>query len=331
MSFSLISQFSKIQLLIIRYEEPVILVLGNIGNTVNIWIFLQRDLRKNVCSWYFISLSIAHLLLLDSFCLPRIIITSTGDNVFRYISILCKLRAYATELTLLLSRYFLCLISIDRWMVTSSNAWIRQQSSSRVARWLIIIGIAFFTISSLHAAIGYQTNPVECTPPFGSTYEFFVSVESIIASMTPMLIMSIFSLLTVFNVRSRLMRQIQPTKTDASRSQIQSTVTSNAQFSYQRFKGNMQLVRLSLLQVTFYLMLNSVWSIIPLYSFLAGAQAMMNINQQMMTLFLGRIGLNLLFTYASITFILYTLASKSFRQACIVAIKQLGNTYQRRF
>ncbi|CAF4950552.1 unnamed protein product, partial [Rotaria sp. Silwood1] len=84
---------------------------------------------------------------------------------------------YIYEWIILLSRYFLCLISVDRWMITSPNAWLRQQSSPRVARWLIIIGIGFFTIYSVHASIGFQTNPVACSPPFGSTYEFFFSIE----------------------------------------------------------------------------------------------------------------------------------------------------------
>ncbi|CAF3824898.1 unnamed protein product [Rotaria magnacalcarata] len=152
-----------------------------------------------------------------------------------------------------------------------------------------------FISRSLHAPIGYQTNPIECTPPFRSTYEFFVSIESTITSMVPMFVMCVFSVMTVFNVRSRINHQIQPTMTVGSYNQAQSTVILNPQSSHQRFKRNIQLVRLSLLQVIFYLLFSSVWSIIPLYSFLVGPQVMMNINQQMMGLFLGRIGLNLLF------------------------------------
>jgi hypothetical protein len=150
---------------------------------------------------------------LNSFCLSLIVVNSTSNNVFQYMMSLYKIRVYFFELSLLLSRYFLCLISIDRWMVTSSNAWIRQLSSTRVARWLIIIGIIFCIIFSSHAAIGYQTSPIDCTPPFGSIYELFVSIESIITSMTPMFIMNVFSFLTIRNVRSCMNRQIHPTTT----------------------------------------------------------------------------------------------------------------------
>jgi hypothetical protein len=204
-------------------------------------------------------------------------------------------------------------------MVTSSSAWRRQQSSPCTSRWLIIIGVIFWIIFSVHAPIGYQTNPVECTPPFGSNYELFVSIESIITSIATMLIMSVFSVLTVLNVRSRINRQVHPAATNLSiLIETQQTMMSNAESSRKLLKKNIQLVRLSLLQVIIYLLLNSVWSIIPLYSFSVGAQAMMTINQQMMVLFLGRIGLNLIFTYAAVRFFLYFFFLKPIRIFLIV-------------
>lgn len=299
MDLSTLLRISQAQIQIIRYEEPFILLLGNLGNIANILIFGRRELRKNVCSRYFICLSLAHLLLLDTLCFSRILTTSTGNNVFQYIMSLCKLRTYFTEFSTLLSRYFLCLISIDRWMVTSSSARLRQQSSTRASRWLIIIGILFWAIFSSHAAIGFQTGPVECTPPAGSIYSMFYSIEAIIVAMVPMFIMIVFSCLTVFNVRSRVIRQIQPTQVILSiHTETQQTNMSNA--SRQLFKYNIQLVRLSILQVIFYFLLNTTWSINALYQLLIGVQGMMNINQQLTIVFLGRLGLNLLFTYTAV-------------------------------
>lgn len=292
---TLYSRITPYQLQIIRYEEPIILVLGNLGNIVNILIFSRRDLRKNVCSWYFICLSMSHLILLDSFCLSRIIITSTGNNVFQYITSLCKLRAYLTEFSILLSRYFLCLISIDRWMITSSSAWLRQQSTPKLSCWLILFGTLFWLVYSLHAPIGYETNPIECTPPFGSAYELFVSIQSIITSLSPLFIMSIFSILTIMNIRSRINREVHSTTTKISTSiELQPTPR-------EQLKKNLHLVRLSLLQVLLYLFLNSMWSILPLYSFIVGRQGIVTVSQRLMNLVLGRIGLNLLFTYAAVS------------------------------
>ncbi|CAF4065817.1 unnamed protein product, partial [Adineta steineri] len=242
MDLSVLKQISQIQVQIIRYEEPVILVLGNLGNVANILIFGRRDLRKNVCSWYFICLSLSHLILLDLVCLSRIIITSTGDNVFQYISSLCKFRAYGFELSFNLARYFLCLVSIDRWMITSSSARLRQQSSIRLSQWLIITGVIFWAIFSMHAPIGYQPTALDCTAPLGSNYAFFVSIESIVISMGTMVIISVFSVLTVFNLHSRVNRQIHPTATNISiHIETQQTIMPNAQTAQQLFKRNMHL------------------------------------------------------------------------------------------
>jgi hypothetical protein len=307
MDLSLLTRISQAQFQIIRYEEPIILVLGNLGNVANILIFGRRDLRKNACSWYFICLSVAHLLLLNSFCLSRIIINLTGNNIFNQISSLCKFRAYTNELSLLLSRYFLCLISIDRWMVTSPNAWLRQQSSLHVSRWLIIIGVGFWTIFSVHAPIGFQPTSIDCAPPFGSTYALFYSIESIIVSMTPILIMILSSVWTVFNVHSRVNRQIQPAAPNTcTATERQQTITVNAQSLHQRSRRNIQLVRLSLLQVLLYLLLNSVWSAFPVYTFFTTGPGIISLNQQLTLSFFGRLGLNLLFTYAAVCFFLKT-------------------------
>ena len=297
MDLSLLNQISQVQVQIIRYEEPFILVLGNLGNLVNIVTFSRRDLRKNVCARYFICLCLAHLVLLDSHCLTRII-TSRGINVFQTLPSLCKLRAYAVEWSILLSRYFLCLISIDRWMVTASSAWLRALSSARACRWLMIGGVTFLTFFSLHAPIGYQPTSIECTAPVGSPYALFVSIEGIIISAVPLLIMTVFSILTVINVRSRTKRQIQPSLTNTSMSvQTRTTTASSEQSSRQRFKQNIQLVRLSLLQVMLYFLLNSIWSLLPLYIFLTTSRGIVTINEQLTILFLGRLGLNLLYTY----------------------------------
>jgi hypothetical protein len=50
---SLMKQISHIELQIIRYEESVILVLGDLGNLANILIFGQHELRNLVCLFSF--------------------------------------------------------------------------------------------------------------------------------------------------------------------------------------------------------------------------------------------------------------------------------------
>jgi hypothetical protein len=168
-----------------RYTLPFVLILGNVTNVANVYLFSRRNLRVYACSWYFICLSIAHLLLLDTLCVSRIIMAWTNDDYATYSPAYCKIRSYLFSLAMVLSRQFICLISIDRWLVTSSRAWLRNQSSLRTSRYLIIGSVLFWSIYDAHALIGYQANRFGCYPPSGTIYSLFASVDTIVTTLVP--------------------------------------------------------------------------------------------------------------------------------------------------
>ena len=182
---------------------PVVLVFGTLNNLINIGIFARRPLRTHACSWYFICLSVTHILLLDFVCVNQIVTTLINYNMSAHVLAFCKIRQYMFDLIVVLSRHFLCLISIDRWIVTSSNASIRKQSSPRVARLVIISSIVFWSLVTLHSMIGFEINDRLCSPPLTSTYYLFYSIYNIFISILPMVVMIVFSTLTLCNVRSR--------------------------------------------------------------------------------------------------------------------------------
>ena len=166
-----------------RYTLPFVLIMGNATNLANVYLFSRRNLRVYACSWYFICLSIVHLLLLDTLCVSRIIMAWTNDDHATHSLVYCKIRSYLFSLTMVLSRQFICLISIDRWLVTSSRVWLRSQSSLRISRYLTISSVLFWSIYNVHALIGYQTNRFGCYPPSGTTYSFFASVDAIVTTL----------------------------------------------------------------------------------------------------------------------------------------------------
>ena len=168
-----------------RYVLPIILVVGNMTNLANIYLFSRRNLRQNPCSWYFISLSVAHLCMLDILGLSRILMGWMNYDYATNNSVYCKIRSYLFTVSMVLSRQFICLISIDRWLVTSPNAWLRNQSSLRVTRYLIFGSILFWLIYDSHALIGYQTNFFGCYPSAGTTYATFASVDTIVTTLLP--------------------------------------------------------------------------------------------------------------------------------------------------
>lgn len=95
----------------------------------NIYLFARRNRRFYACSWYFIGLSVTHLLLLDTLGVSRLMIAWINADYAASNVACCKIRSYLFSLSLILSRQFICLISIDRWLVTSSSAWLHNQSS----------------------------------------------------------------------------------------------------------------------------------------------------------------------------------------------------------
>jgi hypothetical protein len=299
---SLAFQLNQFQLQLDRYELPFIFALGNMSNLANLVVFGRRTLRLNVCSWYFICLSLTHILLLNASCLLQIVIASTGYDITYDGVVLCKIVSYLFDLSFVLSRHFLCLIAIDRWMITSSSAWLRNQSSPKITRWLIIVSVAFWSIFTMQSAIGFTSTPYGCIPPPGSTYLLFYSIYSIIVSLLPMLITSIFSILTLRNVRSSANRQIHPTQTTlASRLDPSTAARPVVHPPQQRFKRDFQLIRLSLFQIMVYLLLNSLWSVFPLYVFKVNTQgSALTFDQHNLMQFLHGIALNLLYTYMAV-------------------------------
>lgn len=74
-----------------RYTLPFILIFGNATNLANVYLFSRGNLRVYACSWYFICLSIAHLLLLDTVCVSRIIMAWINDDYATYSLAYCKI------------------------------------------------------------------------------------------------------------------------------------------------------------------------------------------------------------------------------------------------
>jgi hypothetical protein len=269
---SIASQINLFRKAISSYYLLPIFIIGMGSSIVNIIIFARRKLRSNVCSWYFICVSLAQILLLFFSGLYRTIVTgwSNGFDLTQTSSGLCKFRGYGFLLSLALSRYFLCLVSLDRWMKTSRSAWLRQKSSPKVARWLIGQGVLFWMLFTIHALFGFQIVPiVGCTPMANIIYGLFFSISTIVINIVPFVLMGIFCLLILKNVRKRG-RAINPATMEALRIGTDHPRQSRTDF---------QLIRLSIAQSIFFLIFNCIPSVIPLYSFLTRYQVK-NADQQ---------------------------------------------------
>ncbi|UJR19569.1 hypothetical protein I4U23_022699 [Adineta vaga] len=301
------------------YYLPFVYILGLIGNILNIIVFCQSKLRSNNCSVYFICLSFSHLLMLNCPCLFRIIAIMNNYNVFGRVDILCKLSNYLDVLSLVLSRNFLCLICINRWMITSPNAWIRQRTSLQIARWTAFITLLFWLAFNIHTATGYYSvNDTVCTS--ARDYIVLSSIYHIVTAIGALVVMILFSLLTLMNLR-HVGRRTNPL----------TNLTGRIRFDRQsKRKRELQFIRLSLLQVLLYIILNSIRTFMPIVIYHVTIIRIPSNSEREIIYLLYYWGTYLLYTYAAITSILYTLASATFREICFVSMKQFFNTIHHR-
>jgi len=291
---TLSNYLANIQTKMIQSLLTTMLVIGNLSNVANILVFSQNSLRSHICSWYFIGASIGHLLYLDLGCLTRVIPAWTQYDLSLISLPFCKARIYFVLIGLTISRYLLCLISIDRWMTTSRNVRIRQLSSPKIARRLIIGAVLFLISINLPISIGYVIDKISgCGPSTESIYSLFYTIYNIILSLAPLFILTIFSLLTLSNIRHIGHRQILPT--------TQITLNTHTAANRERRHNNkdIQFIKLSLIQVAAYVIFNTLHGYTTIDAVITQNQ-IQNADQIAIVGFLNGLGLNLHYTYTGV-------------------------------
>ena len=104
--------------------------------------------------------------------------------------------------------------------------------------------------------------------------------------------MSVFSILTIRNVRKSMVHPIRLAAPE---------MAVNDQQPRFRRKRDRQLLRLALFQVISYIVLNITTSIYPLYSYLTRSQSAADADQMAISNFISSIGLVLLYTYSAVS------------------------------
>lgn len=283
------------------YYLPIVYIVGMIGNIINLIVFSRSKLRYNSCSLYFVCMSACHLLMLNCPCLFRIIAVWSNYNVFSRINVLCKLSTYLDVLSLVLSRNFLCLISINRWMITSSQVYFRRQASPRRVRWTAFLTVLFWLLFNIHSAIGYYTlNDIACVA--ARDYAMFSSVCHIVVAVVPVMIMMVFSTLTLMNLRD-VGRRVDP---------LFSTTSQHPVGQQRRRKREIQFIRLSLLQVLLYIILNSLRTVMPFLVYYITAVNNVSSGDRETLYMLFYWGTYLLYTYAAVGFDMFSASMHTF-------------------
>ncbi|UJR11413.1 hypothetical protein I4U23_015593 [Adineta vaga] len=126
------------------------LLAGIIGNTINIFTFIKLGYyRENSCSLYILSRSIFDLTLLITGLGTRILSQSFQIDFTLTNHLWCKLRVPIIYINTLSSYTFLCLQSIDAFLVTSLSVSFRQKSNIQRGRYFLISFLLLWIIEEL--------------------------------------------------------------------------------------------------------------------------------------------------------------------------------------
>jgi hypothetical protein len=297
-TITLSSYLANVQIQIIRSLLTPTYIIGNLNNLANILIFSQSSLRSHICSWYFIGASIGHLFYLNMGCSTRVIWAWTQYDLSLISLSFCKTRIYFVLDGLIISRYLFCLISIDRWMITSRNIVIRQQSSPKLALRLIIGGVLFLLILNIFVSVGYVISKnLGCGPSTEPVYSLFYTIYNIALSLVPLSILFTFSVLILLNIQHTRHHQISPIN--------QVTSIHVIPHRRQRFrKKDIQFIKLSLIQVAGYILFNTLHGYNTIYGAIT-QNRIKTADQQAIDGFMYGMGLNLHYMYTGVNFFFY--------------------------
>ncbi|CAF3910668.1 unnamed protein product [Adineta steineri] len=128
---------------------------------------------------------------------------------------MCRFYYYTTYLFDILSPFYLILASVDRVLVTSTNARTRQKSTPRLAYICIGCGTLLWMLFHCHALILTDIQEIApglflCYPRAGPYVVFMGYYSMFVKAITVPLLMIIFGTWTANNIRKVRQRRIAP-------------------------------------------------------------------------------------------------------------------------
>ncbi|CAF1269518.1 unnamed protein product [Adineta steineri] len=237
------------------------MLMGTVGCGINLIVFTRKNLRKNPCSIYFIAYNVANLGFIYALLLSATMEEGYNINVSIQSLIICRLRLYTGILFDVLSPFYLILASIDRILVTSQDALVRQKSTRRLALLSVIGGTLFWTLFQSHALV--LTNIIQVGPDLfvcyfqPGVYLDFFTFYAILKQFVFFLLMIICGVWSIKNIRNLQRVRIAP---DLS---VSRTVVENS--SQATAKKDRQMILMLLIDIIISALFSFVYAIYLLY------------------------------------------------------------------
>jgi hypothetical protein len=193
------SVLGDIQQYLTRYGMSSYLVLGNIGNLVNIAVFCQKEHRQNSCSLYLLTASFVNVFIINYGIIPTLY-SLDYPNPELYSVVFCKLRLYLLHSALMISRSLVVLACIDRFAISSSSRRVRSFCRVKVALPIILCVLTAWPLIAIHIPIWLTIQSGRCIT-FGTYGLIYSSYSFLVAGLLPPTLMICFGFKTVRNLR----------------------------------------------------------------------------------------------------------------------------------
>jgi hypothetical protein len=248
-----VTLFNDLTIQMNRYFGIFIFFIGTIGNIFNILVLSKKELRSNPCAWLFLMSSIMSISTFFSGLTTRILsgwqLDYSTTNRF-----LCKLRGLVAFGSLNATFWLIALATIDRWLSSSILTSRRQKSTLKNAQrgTIFIISLSFGLY--IQMLVCYEANlintPTKCYSKSSACLLLNNLSLALISILCPLLIMILFGLMTISNIRQSHLR-IHHQPTNASGQPTNTTGQQN-----QRKKIDRQLLIMLFFQITVFLILS---------------------------------------------------------------------------
>jgi hypothetical protein len=313
----LIAHLNHVSAQINRIFPVIIFFIGTIGNILNILILSQKRLREIPCVFLFLVSSIFSLISIDFGLITRVLSGFAADptSTIRW---LCKLRTYIVFATRAMVFWSFVLATIDRWLSSSVEVSRRQLSSLKNAQKGTILVIVVSMI--VYAEILYCYEPNLINAPFkcyAKNYQCQLTADMTFVCYTtiaPIIVMLIFGLLTIINIRQSQSRLLKMTAT---------STTTTAVGAQQRSKSvERNLLLMIFVQVIVLGSLTLPQAIQRLYAVFVGTGN--NPLEATIDMFVYNFVLLLTYLASAMQFYIYTLTGGTlFRKAILDMVKSI--------
>ena len=197
---SVIVTLNTIEQIISRYGYIIIFILGNIGSLLNILVLSQHHFRRNSCSSYILASTVPNLLIINIVILFRILMTFSFDPT-NTSTFFCKFLWYILHSMTLLSRTYILLACIDRWLMTSPLDQRRAFAHITVSIFVIPITAIIWCLVSIHVLIFQDNTAGRCISDSIAYSVFFNIFNTILPGLLIPILMIMFGVLTIENLK----------------------------------------------------------------------------------------------------------------------------------